>query len=38
MRYVEQPAGSFPAEGFDLSGKVDGTWLKVDFDLILTPA
>ncbi|NKB28910.1 MAG: hydroxyquinol 1,2-dioxygenase [Rhodobacteraceae bacterium] len=38
MRYVEQPAGSFPSEGFDLSGKVDGPWLKVDFDLVLTPA
>ncbi|MEM8579791.1 MAG: dioxygenase [Pseudomonadota bacterium] len=38
MRYEEQPAGSFPAEGFDLSGKVDGPWLKVEFDLTLVPA
>ncbi|NIA69401.1 hydroxyquinol 1,2-dioxygenase [Pelagibius litoralis] len=35
MTYVEQPAGSFPA-GFDLSGKVDGPYLRVDFDLVLT--
>ncbi|MEM9394634.1 MAG: dioxygenase [Pseudomonadota bacterium] len=38
MRYEEQPSGSFPAEGFDLSGKVDGPWLKVEFDLTLVPA
>ena len=38
MHYEEQPAGSFPASGFDLSGKVDGPWLQVDFDLILTAA
>ncbi len=36
MHYEEQPAGSFPASGFDLSGQVDGTWLRVDFDLVLT--
>ena len=36
MHYEEQPAGSFPASGFDLSGKVDGPWLQVDFDLVLT--
>lgn len=37
MEYHEQPAGTFPAEGFDLSGKVDGPWLKVEFDLTLVP-
>ncbi|MEO0486841.1 MAG: dioxygenase [Pseudomonadota bacterium] len=37
MTYVEQPAGTFPAEGYELSGKVDGPWLKVDFDLTLVP-
>ncbi len=38
MSYVEQPAGTFPDAGYDLSGKVDGPWLLVDFDLVLTPA
>ena len=37
MQYHQQPAGTFPASGYDLSGKVDGPWLKVDFDLVLTP-
>ena len=37
MKYEEQPAGTFPAEGFDLSGKVEGPWQKVSFDLTLTP-
>lgn len=37
MRYQPQPAGSFPAEGFALSGKVDGPWSRVDFDLVLAP-
>lgn len=37
MSYVEQPAGSFP-EGFELSGKVPGTYLRVDFDFILARA
>lgn len=37
MSYVEQPAGTFPAEGFELSGKVDDPWLKVEFDLTLVP-
>lgn len=37
MRYEPQPAGSFPAEGFALSGKVDEPFLKVDFDLVLAP-
>ncbi|MEL6450095.1 MAG: dioxygenase [Pseudomonadota bacterium] len=34
MSYQDMPAGSFPP-GFDLSGKVDGPFLKVDFDLVL---
>lgn len=38
MAYVEQPPDAFPAEGFDLSGKVNEPWLRVDFDLVLTPA
>jgi protocatechuate 3,4-dioxygenase beta subunit len=36
MTYVPQPAGSFPA-GFALSGKVDGPYSRVDFDLVLAP-
>lgn len=35
MTYVEQPAESFPAEGFALSGKVDGPYLEAAFDLVL---
>ena len=35
MTYEEQPAGTFPSDGYELSGKVDGPWLKVDFDLTL---
>ncbi|HEX8485343.1 dioxygenase [Sphingomonas sp.] len=35
MRYVPQPAGSFPG-GLALSGQVDGGYSSVDFDLILT--
>lgn len=38
MRYQDMPAGSFPEEGFELSGKVPGDYLKVDFDLTLVPA
>ena len=38
MAYVEQPAEAFPTEGYDLSGKVNEPWLRVDFDLVLTPA
>ncbi len=38
MTYNRAPAGTFPAEGFELSGKVDGEYLTVDFDLVLTPA
>jgi protocatechuate 3,4-dioxygenase beta subunit len=37
MTYVPQPAGSFP-EGFELSGKVDGAYSRVDFDLVLAPS
>jgi len=37
MTYRDRPAGTFP-EGFDLSGKVEGPWLQIDFDLVLTPA
>jgi hypothetical protein len=35
MHYQPQPAGTFP-EGFALSGKVDGTWSKVEFDMRMT--
>jgi len=35
MQYIQRPAGTFPAEGFDLSGKVDRPWLLADFDLTL---
>jgi protocatechuate 3,4-dioxygenase beta subunit len=35
MQYEEMPAGTFPSEGYDLSGKVYDAWLKVDFDLTL---
>ena len=34
MTYKKMPAGSFP-DGFALSGKVDGPYLRVDFDLTL---
>ncbi|MBT0959355.1 hydroxyquinol 1,2-dioxygenase [Alphaproteobacteria bacterium KMM 3653] len=37
MQYQDMPAGSFPESGFELSGKVDDAYLKVDFDLILVP-
>ena len=37
MSYQDMPAGSFPEEGFALSGKVDDPYLKVDFDLVLVP-
>ena len=35
MRYEPQPAGSFPANGFALSGKVDGPDSRVEFDVVL---
>ena len=34
VRYREMPAGSFP-EGFSLSGRVDESYFRVDYDLIL---
>lgn len=37
MRYEARPADSFPAEGFELSGKVTEDYLYVSFDLILAP-
>lgn len=37
MKYVAQPAGSFP-EGFALSGQVPDIYSRVDFDLILAKA
>jgi len=37
MSYKEQPAGSFP-EGFELSGKIPGTYSRVDFDFKLARA
>ena len=37
MTDTEHPADSFP-EGFELSGKVDRPYLRVEFDLVLTPA
>lgn len=36
MTYVEMPAETFP-EGYELSGKVTGPYLKASFDLILVP-
>lgn len=35
MHYEPQPAGSFP-DGYTVSGKVEGPWSKVNFDLTLT--
>ena len=35
MSYQQMPAGSFPETGFDLSGQVEGDYLKVTFDLVL---
>ena len=35
LRYEPQPAGTFP-EGYAVSGKIEGSWSKVNFDLILT--
>jgi len=37
IRYMPQAAGTFP-DGFELSGKVDGPYSRVDFDLVLTRA
>ncbi len=35
MSYQPQSADSFPAEGYELSGKVSSDYSRVDFDLIL---
>jgi hydroxyquinol 1,2-dioxygenase len=35
MTYLPQEAGTFPATGYELSGKVDGDYIRVDFDLRL---
>ena len=35
IHYQDMLAGTFPDQGFDLSGKVEGSWLKVDFDRTL---
>ena len=37
MRYEEMPAGSFPTTGYELSGRVTDSYLKVEFDLTLVP-
>lgn len=37
MKYQQASAGTFPASGFALSGKVPYAFLKVDFDLTLVP-
>jgi hydroxyquinol 1,2-dioxygenase len=38
MTYVKQPANSFPASGFALSGQVTDDYSLVEFDLTLAPA
>ncbi len=38
MHYDTNPADSFPAEGFELSGKVAADYLSVEFDLVLVRA
>ncbi len=35
MQYQPQPAGTFPEQGFQLSGSVEGPWMLVEFDIIL---
>lgn len=35
VKYEEMYSGSFPAEGFELSGKVSGGYLRFYFDVIL---
>ncbi len=37
MTYSEHPADTFP-DGFELSGTLDESYLRVAFDLVLTPA
>ena len=36
MTYVRQSTDTFPADGYELSGKVNEDYLLVDFDLILS--
>ena len=38
MHYETRAAGSFPTSGFELSGKVEGEYFHVSFDLTLVPA
>ena len=33
--YLPQKAGAFPEQGFELSGKVEGEYFRIDFDPIL---
>lgn len=33
--YLPQKAGTFPEQGFELSGKVEGEYFRIDFDPIL---
>ncbi|MEG3765711.1 dioxygenase [Alteromonas sp. 14N.309.X.WAT.G.H12] len=35
ISYQEQPAGTFPKDGFELSGKVDDSYSRLNFDAIL---
>lgn len=35
MTYKKQSAASFPAEGYELSGKITDDYSRVDFDLVL---
>jgi len=37
MSYEQQAAGTFPDEGFELSGKMAESYSLVDFDLVLSP-
>lgn len=37
MHYKEMEAGTFPENGYELSGKVNDPWLLVEFDLTLVP-
>jgi len=35
IHYRAMEPGTFPDDGFSLSGKVEGTWLQVEFDVVL---
>jgi len=35
IQYQTMAPGTFPDDGFSLSGKVEGNWLQVDFDVVL---